>query len=127
MFKLDFGDRGYNAFCYFFFKTDFVMNYLNAQGGKAAIPGINRQDIENILVYSPQNEPVKDFGKLVLPMIKQILINCKESHRLAQLRDTLLPRLMSGELSVDGLKGQFAVSPGRCPGSNEHVSNKTAL
>ncbi|MBR1463765.1 MAG: restriction endonuclease subunit S [Prevotella sp.] len=127
VFKLDFGDRGYNAFCYFFFKTDFVMNYLNAQGGKAAIPGINRQDIENILVYSPQNEPVKDFGKLVLPMIKQILINCKESHRLAQLRDTLLPRLMSGELSVDGLKGQFAVSPGRCPGSNEHVSNKTAL
>ena len=50
-----------------------------------------------------------------------------ESRRLAELRDTLLPRLMSGELSVDGLKGQFAVSPGRCPGSNEHVSNKTAL
>ena len=100
VFKLDFGDRGYNAFCYFFFKTDFVMNYLNAQGGKAAIPGINRQDIENILVYSPQNVSVKDFGKLVLPMIKQILINCKESHRLAQLRDTLLPRLMSGEIKV---------------------------
>lgn len=100
VFKLDFGDRGYNAFCYFFFKTDFVMNYLNAQGGKAAIPGINRQDIENILVYSPQNESVKDFGKLVLPMIKQILINCKESHRLAQLRDTLLPRLMSGKIKV---------------------------
>ena len=101
VFKLDFGDRGYNAFCYFFFKTDFVMNYLNAQGGKAAIPGINRQDIENILVYSPQNESVKDFGKLVLPMIKQILINCKESHRLAQLRDTLLPRLMSGKLKLN--------------------------
>ena len=100
VFKLDFGDRGYNAFCYFFFKTDFVMNYLNAQGGKAAIPGINRQDIENILVYSPQNESVKDFGKLVLPMIKQILINCKESRRLASLRDTLLPRLMSGEIKV---------------------------
>lgn len=101
VFKLDFGNKGYNAFCYFFFKTDFVMNYLNAQGGKAAIPGINRQDIENILVYSPQNESVKDFGKLVLPMIKQILINCKESHRLAQLRDTLLPRLMSGKLKLN--------------------------
>ena len=104
VFKLDFGDRGYNAFCYFFFKTDFEMNYLNAQGGKAAIPGINKQDIENILVYSPQNESVKDFGKLVLPMIKQILINCKESRRLAELRDTLLPRLMSGELKINEIE-----------------------
>lgn len=104
VFKLDFGDRGYNAFCYFFFKTDFVMNYLNAQGGKAAIPGINRQDIENILIYSPQNESVKEFGWLVLPIIKQILINCKESRRLANLRDTLLPRLMSGELKVNEIE-----------------------
>ena len=106
VFKLDFGDRGFNAFCYFFFKTDFVMNYLNAQGGKAAIPGINKQDIENILVYSPQNESVKEFGKLVLPMIKQILINCKESRRLALLRDTLLPRLMSGEFTVNELENK---------------------
>ena len=101
VFKLDFGNKGYNAFCYFFFKTDVVMNYLNAQGGKAAIPGINRQDIENILIYSPQNDSVKEFGKLVLPMIKKVLINCKESHRIAVLRDILLLKLMSGELNVE--------------------------
>ena len=41
--------------------------------------------------------------------------------------DGFLPRLMSGELSVDGLKGQFAVSPGQRPGAKEHVSNNTAL
>ena len=101
VFKLDFGDKGYNAFCYFYFWTDYVMNYLNAQGGKAAIPGINRQDIEDILIYSPENEIVKQYGDFVLPLIRQILFNCKESRRLAQLRDTLLPRLMSGELKVN--------------------------
>jgi len=100
VFKLDFGDKGYNAFCYFYFWTDYVMNYLNAQGGKAAIPGINRQDVENLLVFSPENEKVQQFGRHVLPLIRQILFNCKESRRLAQLRDTLLPRLMSGELKV---------------------------
>ena len=141
VFKLDFSNKGYNAFCYFFFKTDLVMNYLNAQGGKAAIPGINRQDIENILIYSPENESVKEFGNIVLPMIKKILIRCKESRTLSQLRDTLLPRLMSGELSVDGLKGQQAVSPGPLgddrrrfhseaekerPGSMEQISNTIA-
>ena len=101
VFKLDFDDKGYNAFCYFYFRTDYVMNYLNAQGGKAAIPGINKQDIEKILIFSPDNEYVKKFGCYVLPLIKQILFNCKESRRLAELRDTLLPKLMSGELKVN--------------------------
>ncbi len=103
VFKLDFDDRGYNAFCYFYFKTDYVMNYLNAQGGKAAIPGINKQDVENLLIFSPKNEIVQEYGKLVLPIIQKILFNCKESRRLAELRDTLLPRLMSGELKVNDL------------------------
>ena len=101
VFKLDFDDKGYNAFCYFYFRTDYVMNYLNAQGGKAAIPGINKQDIENILIFSPNNEYVKRFGCYVLPLIKQILFNCNESRRLAEIRDTLLPKLMSGELKVN--------------------------
>ena len=105
VFKLDFGDKGYNAFCYFYFWTDYVMNYLNAQGGKAAIPGINRQDVENLLVFSPENEKVQQFGSHVLPLIRQVLFNCKESRRLAQLRDTLLPRLMSGELEVNKVDG----------------------
>lgn len=101
VFKLDFDEKGYNAFSYFYFWTDYVLNYLNAQGGKAAIPGINRQDIENILIFTPENIQVKQFGDVVLPLIKQILFNCKESRRLAVLRDTLLPRLMSGQLKVN--------------------------
>ncbi len=103
VFKLDFDNRGFNAFCYFYFRTDYIMNYLNAQGGKAAIPGINKQDIENILIFSPDNDYIQRFGSFVLPLIKQILFNCKESRRLATLRDTLLPRLMSGELKVNEL------------------------
>ena len=104
VFKLDFEDKSYNAFCYFYFKTDYVMNYLNALGGKAAIPGINRNDIENILIISPTNEIVKKFGSIILPIIKKILVNCKESRHLAQLRDLLLPKLMSGELKINDVE-----------------------
>ena len=104
VFRLDFNDKGYNAFCYFYFKTEYVMNYLNAQGGKAAIPGINRKDVDSILIFDPDNEKVKEFGTFVLPLIKKILLNCKESKHLASLRDTLLPRLMSGELEVQDLE-----------------------
>ena len=107
VFKLDFSDRGYNIFCYFFFKTDYVMNYLNAQGGKAAIPGINRKDIENILIFTPKNMQVQKFGELTGPIFKKILINCKESRRLAELRDILLPKLMSGELKVNEIENSL--------------------
>jgi type I restriction enzyme S subunit len=101
VFKLDFFNRGFNAFAYFFFRTDIVMSYLNAQGGKAAIPGINQKDIEAIPILSMDNEYVKLFGNKVSKIIEKILINSKEILHLTTLRDTLLPKLMSGEMDVN--------------------------
>lgn len=101
VFKLDFNrDKGFNIFCYFFFKTDVIMSYFNSQGAKAAIPGINKKDVENIYILSPENEAVKEFGKFALPLFEQVLKNAVENRTLSILRDTLLPRLMSGELEV---------------------------
>ena len=100
VFILDFGDRGFNAFSYFFFQTEGIMNYLNAQGGKAAIPGINRNDIESICIFSPHNQLIRDFGERVAPMIQSILKRCKENHQLSLTRDSLLPRLLSGDLQL---------------------------
>ena len=101
VFILDFKDTGYNAFSYFFFQTEVVMNYLNAQGGKAAIPGINRNDVESVTIFSPDNVLVKEFGLRISPIITSILKRCAENHRLSIVRDNLLPRLMSGQISVD--------------------------
>lgn len=101
VFKLDFNrDKGFNIFCYFFFKTDVIMSYFNSQGAKVAIPGINKKDVENIYILSPENEAVKEFGKFALPLFEQMLKNAVENRTLSLLRDTLLPRLMSGELEI---------------------------
>ena len=101
VFLLDFHNKGYNFFVYFYLQTEAIMKYLNAQGSKAAIPGIIRGDIESINLPTLGNENVINFCKVVEPIITTILNNAKESTRLATLRDTLLPKLMSGELSVD--------------------------
>ena len=101
VFLLDFGNKGYNFFAYFFMQTEEVMKYLNAQGSKAAIPGINRNDVESIFVPTIDNKEVKEFCDIVEPIITTILVNSKESSRLATLRDTLLPKLMNGELGID--------------------------
>lgn len=101
VFILDFdGNKEFNIFCYFFFKTEQIMSYFNAQGAKAAIPGINKKDVENIYIFSPDNESVIKFGEFAYPLFKQMLKNAIENRTLSLLRDTLLPRLMSGELEV---------------------------
>lgn len=101
VFLLDFGNKGYNFFAYFYMQTEEVMKYLNAQGSKAAIPGINRNDVENISIPTIEDEAVKEFCERIEPIITSILVNSKESSRLATLRDTLLLKLMNGEIKTE--------------------------
>lgn len=100
VFILDLMDNAYNAFAYFYMRTPYIMNQLNSIGGKAAIPGINTKDIECLPIYSNESPYVKRDGDIVLPFIKTILSNSLENARLAKMRDTLLPQLMSGELKI---------------------------
>ena len=84
VFKLDFGNKGFNEFAYFFMQTDYAYHWLANNGGKAAVPGINQQNV---------NEP----------LFTTILKNCAQNVKLAELRDTILPKLMSGELNISAL------------------------
>ena len=104
VFILDLMDAGYNAFAYFYMRTPYIMNQLNSIGGKAAIPGINTKDVECLPIFSKESSYVKRFGDIVLPIIKTILSNSLENAKLANLRDTLLPKLMSGELKISKIE-----------------------
>ena len=104
VFILDLMDNGYNAFAYFYMHTPYIMNQFNSNGGKAAIPGINTKDVECLPIYSKESPYVKRFGEIVLPFIKTILSNSLENARLAKMRDTLLPKLMSGKLKISEIE-----------------------
>lgn len=104
VFKLDFGNKGYNEFAYFYMQTDYPYNWLANNGGKAAVPGINQQDVNSIWIYSPENRYVKKYCEWVQPIFTTILKNCSQNVKLSQLRDTLLPKLMSGELDVSDIE-----------------------
>ena len=103
VFKLDFFNRGYNEFAYFYMQTDYPYNWLANNGGKAAVPGINQQDVNSIWIFSPSNSKVQEFGEWVQPIFTTILTNCAQNVKLANLRDCILPRLMSGELDIANL------------------------
>jgi len=75
---------------------------LDMFNGEGTVFGsINKNDMANLHVLIPSDEVILQFEKLVRPMGETIEANYAESCNLQATRDSLLPRLMSGELSID--------------------------
>ena len=51
----------------------------------------------------PNSEVIEEFSMNTKPLFEKIRTVQQESRRLAELRDTLLPKLMSGELNVENV------------------------
>lgn len=91
---------GYENYFDLFRKTDFFKDSV----ASLAIGGVRQSlcydDLSSIEVIIPSENAVEEFNNLYNQMKKTIKANKLESSRLSLLRDTLLPRLMSGELEV---------------------------
>ena len=66
----------------------------------SAVPSMTTNILNAMQLYIPDDETLCIFEETVTPMYAQMQENEKQSVNLAKLRDTLLPRLMSGELDV---------------------------
>ena len=64
---------------------------------------IGKKDYDAFEFYLPDNNTLNQYDGITSPMIDQIVVNSLENKRLAALRDSLLPQLMSGELDVSNL------------------------
>ena len=64
---------------------------------------IKREALANAEVLIPSENDYATIGELLAPLYERVVNNRVESRKLALLRDSLLPRLMSGELSVEGI------------------------
>ena len=72
-----------------------------AKGTK--MPRGDKQRIMTYPIVLPSEVALAEFNIIALPLIKQIYSNRAENKRLSLLRDTLLPKLMSGELDVSDI------------------------
>jgi type I restriction enzyme S subunit len=59
-----------------------------------------KQDVHDFKIVIPAENLRDQFGELIEPLDKRILLNERESHNLTMIRDSLLPRLMSGKTRV---------------------------
>ncbi len=102
VFLLDFNDIKFNVFAYYYFNSIETRNKLHVLGSKsAAIPGINQQDILNLEIPSVENKSINEIIDILMLNTKKILKNSYQNYTLAKLRDTLLPKLMDGEIDLD--------------------------
>ena len=80
-----------------------IYNEIISKGQGSAQPNLGGADIENIrIVLSPSTE-LKEFNSLLRPIFQKKMQIEYELSKLSVLRDTLLPRLMSGELKINDL------------------------
>ena len=69
--------------------------------GQTELP---RDRVKAMELTLPDEDTLSKFNELVIPMTDAIVSNQKENARLSQLRDTLLPKLMSGKIDVSELE-----------------------
>ena len=94
----------YNYFLYFFFCSIYGQYMINGITGGSAQPKFNKTDFRNMEIKFPTLEELDKFNKDIEPIYKKYELNIKENEKLAQLRDTLLPKLMNGEIDLDNIK-----------------------
>lgn len=89
-------------FLFFWLSSNAVMEEMRIKGTGVAIPGLNSTQVKSLTMLVPTIRVAKAFDALVDLWITRILANCNESRILSAVRDTLLPKLISGELRVTG-------------------------
>ncbi|ABK89192.1 restriction endonuclease subunit S [Francisella tularensis subsp. novicida] len=90
-------DKLYNEYLYLFLKT---YPYQTLGSTSSIVTSINSAMIKNILIILPDFKVKKSFKEVISPMFEKIQNNQKQIKTLEQTRDTLLPKLMSGQVRV---------------------------
>lgn len=90
----------YSSFyCYFLLRM--LGDEIRARGSSGSVYlNLNKSQFSVLPVLLPSPEVVMIYHDLVAPIFARLLLNDRESRTLAELRDTLLPRLMSGQLRI---------------------------
>ena len=83
-----------------FLLTNHVINILKQSAYGSVFDTITRKNFEELTIPYPQTTYITNFEKTITPFFSKIFSNCEQIRTLEKLRDTLLPKLMSGEVRV---------------------------
>lgn len=79
-------------------------NYSDLGSTSSIATAINSKIVKSIKIGIPSEEELNKFNKLTSSMFELVKNNEKENIKLSELRDTLLPKLMNGEIDLDNIE-----------------------
>ena len=80
-----------------------AVNALKHKASGAVFDAIVTRDFDGEIINILSDADSEAVLSIIKPMIEAIHNNCKENMRLSAVRDTLLPKLMSGEINISSL------------------------
>jgi len=98
-----------NEYIYLWIKH-YIKDIISNQTGGAQ-QHINRNDVKNTTIIKPDEVTYEKFMNLIKPIFDKISKNSFQIRTLEQMRDTLLPKLMRGEIRVKYGKGEKIFAP----------------
>ena len=87
-----------SEYIYFWIKYTIGEIIRNQTGG--AQQHINKNNVDNSTILIPSEKVIEEYQRIIKPIFDKISLACFESLTLSQLRDLLLPKLMSGKIRV---------------------------
>lgn len=94
----------YDKWFYYVWTKHYLAQFIAMAADKATTMGhIKREALANAEVLIPDGDVYRELGSLLAPLFEQIINNRVENRKLSELRDSLLPKLLSGELSIADL------------------------
>ena len=91
-----------NYYLYLLFKH--IRKDLVSLGNGSVFTNLKTDILKNFDVIKPDNETLKAFDSVIKPIFEEILNLERENDKLEKIRDTLLPKLMSGKIDVEDVK-----------------------
>ena len=91
------------SYLYFTTTTDDFVGHLEQNATGAAYPAVTAKTFEDAEILVPEGDTLAAFDQVALPQLEQMETLKKQNRSLAQARDLLLPKLMSGQLDVSGI------------------------
>ena len=93
----------YSAYLYSTLYADTFFDFMVAGSKGTKMPRGDKQQIMTYPVALPTDTELERFNSVAVPVLTQIQNNRNENKRFSVLRDTLLPKIMNGEIDVDGI------------------------
>ena len=89
-------------YSYAYFKLRYLLKEILVYNDEGTVFGsISKNDFNKIEIIIPDYNSVSEFENMILSINNKVISNCQQINTLEKLRDTLLPKLMSGEVRVD--------------------------